>query len=158
MKLFRTFILVMASTFFVAPTPTTNRPDISPILEADHPTVISKFGYRTHPLTNVKKLHQGVDIKAAKNAKVIATANGIIVDVSRSTKGYGNSIVIQHSDTLKTRYAHLDQIFVENGQDVAKGQEIGTVGNTGNATTIHLHYEVLENAKAVDPLEYFPLK
>ena len=102
--------------------------------------------------------HPGVDIKALKGTPVYAIANGVAEKVSYSNGGFGNHIVLRHDEvpdfkdstqltTLHSGYAHLNEIFIEDGEVVTKGQLIGAVGDTGTATTDHLHFQI-DNAKA----------
>lgn len=97
--------------------------------------------------------HPAVDIKALKGTPVYAMANGVVEKVSYSNAGFGNLIVVKHNrvpspdradafTTLHSGYAHLSDIFVTDGEVVSKGQMIGTVGNTGTATTDHLHFQI----------------
>ena len=108
---------------------------------------------RTHPITGVYKLHNGVDIGAAKNAKVVAARSGTVTTVSYSS-GYGNYVVITHSGGIQTLYAHLTKATVKEGQSVSAGEQIGKVGMTGYATGYHLHFTVFVNGSTVDPMKY----
>lgn len=101
--------------------------------------------------------HPAVDIKTLKDTPVFAIANGVIEDAGTSSS-WGNYVVIKHTDvpnpdspsqttTLYSTYAHLDQLFVSEGNKIAKGEILGEVGDTGTATTYHLHFQ-LDNANA----------
>jgi murein DD-endopeptidase MepM/ murein hydrolase activator NlpD len=68
--------------------------------------------------------------------------------------GYGNCILIDHGNGLKTRYAHLSKIYVRVGQRVGTGDKIGAVGSSGNSTGPHLHFEVIKNGRTQNPLNY----
>jgi murein DD-endopeptidase MepM/ murein hydrolase activator NlpD len=118
--------------------------------------VTSRYGWRTHPITGESAFHSGIDLGAPKGTPVLATKDGV-VDFAGRSGGYGNLIELSH-DSFGTRYAHLDQIFVKNGQRVKKGQQIGTVGSTGRSTGPHLHFEVLAPSvsgwAAIDPAPY----
>jgi murein DD-endopeptidase MepM/ murein hydrolase activator NlpD len=94
--------------------------------------------------------HQGLDLSAPKGTPVWATADGVVVEAGR--KGaYGRMVLIEHGNGYRTRYAHLKHIKVGRGARVARGDTIGTVGASGNATGSHLHYEVLLDGRPVDP-------
>jgi len=133
------------------------KPNISPINKSE---IISsvKYGNRIHPIYKVEKIHEGIDLISKEGTPIISTADGTIESVKNSNKGYGNMIVIKHNDIYTTRYAHLKDINVKKGEQVKKGQTIGTVGNTGTSTRAHLHYEIIENGKKVDPFNFFSIK
>jgi len=114
----------------------------------------SLYGYRIHPNTNTKKFHAGIDIRAKHGNSVYAAFDGNVVEVKKSSKGYGNTIEIVHENGLVTRYAHLSAFSVKRGDVICKGKVIGKIGTTGNATGPHLHFEIIENKKKVNPLEY----
>jgi murein DD-endopeptidase MepM/ murein hydrolase activator NlpD len=94
--------------------------------------------------------HQGLDLAAPKGTSVRATAGGVVTLADRSGD-WGRLVVIEHGGGWETRYAHLSHLRVERGERVVRGQEIGTVGRTGNATGYHLHYEVRQAGQALDP-------
>ena len=135
-----------------------DRPSISPIEKKDNPKVISEYGKRIHPILDVEKMHLGVDIVADVNASVVATANGIVIEVMKLDTGYGNAVIIEHKEGLKTLYAHLNKVLVTEGEMIRISQKVGTVGNTGASTHSHLHYEVIKNQTNVNPLDYFSMK
>lgn len=104
--------------------------------------------------------HTGVDLcrsgGGSKNTPVVASRDGTVELVQRSSSGYGHQILINHGNGLKTRYAHLvsGSIGVSVGQRVSAGQIIGRVGSTGNSTGPHLHFEIIVNGSTVNPLKY----
>lgn len=103
-----------------------------------------------------QRRHEGIDIFAAKGSPVLAVADGYVIEVTEDGIG-GKSVTIQSDDyDWRTYYAHLDEQKVSRGQLVKKGQQIGTVGNTGNAKTTppHLHFGMYEGSAAMDPLPY----
>lgn len=106
----------------------------------------SKFGTRRG-----RGVHEGIDILAKQGTPVRAAAAGR-VRLSGWMRGYGNLIILEHERDLETRYAHLRRSLVRKGDRVERGQVIGEVGRTGNATTSHLHFEVRERAHARNPL------
>ena len=114
----------------------------------------SLYGYRIHPNTNTKKFHAGLDIRAKHGNAVYAAFDGKVVEVKKSSKGYGNTIKIVHENGLVTLYAHLSAFSVKRGDVICKGKIIGKIGTSGNATGPHLHFEIIENKKKVNPLAY----
>ena len=118
----------------------------------------SGFGWRTHPLTQKREFHQGLDIKTRSGVPVIAAAAGTVVKVERI--GYlGKTVEINHGkDKFKTVYGHLQDYAegLEVEQHVTRGQLIGYVGNTGRSTGAHLHYGVyeMETERWVNPINY----
>jgi murein DD-endopeptidase MepM/ murein hydrolase activator NlpD len=105
---------------------------------------------RMHPVYNVPRAHQGIDVVAPRGTPIVAPAAGRVVDVGRQT-GYGKIVTLDHGNGVRTRYAHCEEILVKVGQRVTRGEEVATVGRTGVATNYHLHYEVLVNGHHVDP-------
>ena len=115
--------------------------------------VSSRFGYRISPFTSEREFHKGLDISTRKKSPVIAPSDGIVSSV-RWDHGYGKLLSISHGYGVKTRYAHLDEVLVKQGQYVKRGQKIALVGDTGRTTGPHLHYEVHLNEVPVNPLRY----
>ena len=117
--------------------------------------ISSLYGYRTK--NGVKKMHYGVDMAALKGTTVKATADGVVTAVKVGMPGYGNMIEIKHKSGFVSRYAHLHSIDIVAGSHVRLGEVIGTVGATGNVRGVdpsHLHFELANNGKKVDPLPY----
>ena len=114
----------------------------------------SNYGYRHHPKSQKRKFHTGVDIAAYSGAEIYATADGI-VESAGWTGGYGNYVVIKHSDDYKTAYAHQSKVLVQKGDAIKCGDIIGRVGNTGRSTGPHLHYEVIYKEKKVNPEKFY---
>jgi murein DD-endopeptidase MepM/ murein hydrolase activator NlpD len=96
--------------------------------------------------------HQGVDIPSSAGTPIKASSSGTVIYSGNTIKGYGNLIILRHSDEFVTVYAHNQTNLVEEGSRVERGQIIGKVGQTGRATGHHLHFEIRRNNKAVDPL------
>lgn len=96
----------------------------------------------------------GINIAAPKGTPFRAAENGVVAYVGNELKGFGNLILIKHADGWMTAYAHADQVLVKKGQTVKKGQELGTVGQTGAVTQPQLHFEIRRQNEAVDPEEY----
>ena len=97
--------------------------------------------------------HTGTDFASAYGTDVFATADGIVTFAGWSS-GYGRLVKIQHQFGIETRYAHQSNIRVKVGQRVSRGEQIGDMGNSGNSTGTHLHYEVRVNGKAVNPMTF----
>ncbi|MFK4998969.1 M23 family metallopeptidase [Bacillus sp. N9] len=101
------------------------------------------------------KLHKGIDIARPSNYTIKAADNGVVVSAGWDNGGYGNKIVIDHQNGMRTVYAHLDSVGVSAGQTVEKGAAIGVMGSTGHSTGVHLHFEVYKNGKLENPVNYF---
>jgi murein DD-endopeptidase MepM/ murein hydrolase activator NlpD len=129
-------------------------PAIQPIANQDLRRFASGFGYRTHPILKVSRMHTGCDFSAPTGTPVFATGDGKVITAKRSS-GYGNEIEIDHGFGYITKYAHLSSFDVREGQKVKRGQQIGKVGNTGLSVAPHLHYEVMHNKNKVNPVNYF---
>ncbi|MCO4321471.1 M23 family metallopeptidase [Aliidiomarina quisquiliarum] len=113
----------------------------------------SQYGIRRDPFTGNPTMHRGIDYAAAIGTVVAVTGAGIVTYAGRRS-AYGNMVEVDHGAGLRTRYAHLDSYTVEVGEVVTRGQEIGQVGQTGRATGPHVHYEVLQNGRHLNPAEY----
>ncbi|WDV44600.1 M23/M56 family metallopeptidase [Clostridiaceae bacterium M8S5] len=113
--------------------------------------ITGRFGERIHPIIKQKRFHSGIDIRAIKGTNIISVRAGI-VERADFYGTYGNMVVIDHGNGIKTLYAHCDKLFVKEGQKVNKQQKIATVGVTGKANGPHLHFEVIENNLKVNPL------
>ncbi len=111
------------------------------------------FGYRKDPFTGKKTFHEGLDISANSGTPVKASASGVVEFAGRKG-GYGNCIIINHGNGLKTLYAHCSKLLAKEGQKVQKGDLIANVGSTGRSTGPHLHFEVHVGGTPVDPLKY----
>lgn len=113
----------------------------------------SGYGWRTDPMGGLgDDFHIGNDLAAAEGTPVLAAADGV-VRAAGSHKSYGNYLRILHADGDETLYAHMQYLFVKAGAQVAAGQTLGTVGQTGNATGAHLHFEILHRGLRYDPAE-----
>jgi murein DD-endopeptidase MepM/ murein hydrolase activator NlpD len=130
-------------------------PAIQPISNKQLHALASGFGWRTHPIYKVKKMHTGIDFAASIGTPIYATADGTVAEVSVKFSGYGKMVEVDHGFGYRTRYAHMHEFAVRAGQTVKRGDLIGYVGNTGLSTAPHLHYEVLINKGQVDPVHYF---
>jgi len=131
-------------------TPTENRPSILPVTGK----LTGNFGLRRNPLHGPRfRFHRGIDIAVPVGTSIIAPADGEVI-FTGVKHGYGNTIVIRHSDKILTYYAHLSRFSVSLNQPVRQGEEIGKTGSTGRSTGPHLHYEIRVNDEAVDPFSY----
>jgi murein DD-endopeptidase MepM/ murein hydrolase activator NlpD len=124
---------------------------VAHILKPVAGAVTSAFGWRRHPITHEVKFHQGVDLRAAYGQEVQAAAGGKVV-FSGDQGGYGATVVVEHADGTRTRYAHLSARLVKHGDTVEAGEPLGRAGRSGSATGTHLHFEVIApNGKRVEP-------
>jgi len=126
-----------------------SRPNISPAKG----WITSLFGMRMSPFTGRKTFHAGLDVAAAIGTPIIAPAEGIVVFTGRKGS-YGNSVIIDHDNGIVTLYAHIHEMFVRVGQKVKRGDRIASIGNTGRSTGPHLHYEVIENGRSINPISF----
>ena len=108
---------------------------------------------RISPFTGLSQRHQGLDIANRTGVTVMTTADGLVVKTAKDGT-LGKYIIINHGYGLKTKYGHLSKIVVKRGQKVKRGEEIGAMGSTGKSTGPHLHYEVLVNNVASNPMKY----
>lgn len=117
--------------------------------------ISSNFGYRTHPIYNVVRLHAGTDLAGGCGIPIYAARGGQVVYAGWNG-GYGNFILINHGDGISTGYAHIatGKTFVRYGEQVSTGTHIANVGSTGGSTGCHLHFEVREDGKAINPVPY----
>lgn len=112
--------------------------------------VSSAYGWRRDPLHGRTRFHGGIDLAASYGTEVPAAAGGTVVS-AREQGGYGLTVVVSHGDGYQTRYAHLSSIDVREGDAVGKGTLVGRVGSTGRSTAPHLHFEVLQGGRRIDP-------
>ncbi|MCC8035703.1 MAG: M23 family metallopeptidase [Rikenellaceae bacterium] len=130
-------------------------PAIWPIDKSKLKGDIGAFGGRNHPTLGRFQMHTGIDLGADRGVPVYATGDGVVLqDPDRGT-GYGLQVLINHGFGYKTRYAHLNKIYVIPGQHIKRGEVIGEVGSTGRSTGPHLHYEVIYMNQHVNPINYF---
>jgi murein DD-endopeptidase MepM/ murein hydrolase activator NlpD len=123
-------------------------PTVNPVLGPYH--FSSGFGRRRDPFTGEAAFHPGIDICAARGTPVRATADGTVELVERSS-GLGLTIVISHGNGYETLYGHCDKILAKTGQTVHRGDIIAEVGNTGRSTGPHVHYEVHQGGRPINP-------
>ncbi len=113
--------------------------------------------HRFHPILKRIQPHKGVDFGCNKGTEIYATADGVVEKAVTEgfSGGYGKQVLVDHSFGYKTRYAHLNEVLVKEGDRVYRGQVIALSGNTGRSTAPHLHYEVIHRGVEVDPANYF---
>ena len=133
-------------------------PAIQPIENRDLTLVASGFGHRIHPIYKIPKMHTGIDFSAPVGTPVYATGGGVVQSVIRSERGLGNQIVIDHGFGYTTLYASMDELQVRRGERVQRGDQIGTVGDSGLSVAPHLHYEVHLDGEPMNPINYFFLE
>lgn len=133
-------------------------PAIQPIENKDLTLIASGYGHRIHPIYKIRKMHPGIDFSAPVGTPIFATGDGVVESVTRSARGLGNRVVIDHGFGYKTLYACMDEISIRRGRSVKRGDVIGTVGDSGLSVAPHLHYEVLLNGEQVNPINYFFLE
>jgi murein DD-endopeptidase MepM/ murein hydrolase activator NlpD len=116
--------------------------------------VTDGFGMRRNPFSGEgREVHEGLDIAVDFGTPVTTTADGLVIYAAPHA-GYGNLVIVYHSNGITTRYGHLSRISVEAGQRVRRSDQVGNAGSTGRSTGPHVHYEIRENDQSVDPLRY----
>ncbi len=115
--------------------------------------ISSGFGIRKDPIHGMSRMHKGLDIAAKESTFVYPLGKGKVI-FSGYKPGYGNTVEIQHGNTVVTRYAHLEMSLIDVGRDVDQNDIIALVGNTGRSTGPHLHLELAFNGEVVDPEVY----
>lgn len=113
----------------------------------------SSFGRRTDPFTGRMAWHNGVDFAAAAGEDIVSVGTGV-VRFSGNRPGYGLMVEVDHGNGYLTRYAHAQDLLVEQGEIVNQGQTIALIGSTGRSTGPHVHFEVYKNGRVVDPASY----
>ena len=131
------------------------RPAIQPVSINELTRFGSAFGMRLHPILQVVRMHEGIDLTCPRGTKVFATADGVVVESGYTSGGLGIRIFIDHGYGYKTNYGHLEKVLVKKGDRVKRGDVIGQVGNTGLSMAPHLHYEVIVNGRKVNPINYY---
>jgi len=128
-------LIIVGTAFETAP-----QQFIWPMAQRD---ISSAFGARNNR-------HKGIDLRASPGTEIYAAADGVVAFVGRK-KGYGKVIILEHSNQVKTLYAHNQGNHVHIGQQVRQGEVIATVGDSGNATGYHLHFEFIKAGKQLNP-------
>jgi Rod binding domain-containing protein len=115
--------------------------------------ICSGFGPRSDPFTHATRMHRGIDIDAEAGTPVYPVAEGRVV-FAGTRGGYGTMVIVEHRDGFETRYAHLDEVEVADGDWLDGSQTLGSVGSTGRSTGPHLHLEVRQQGEARDPMSF----
>ncbi len=110
--------------------------------------ITSRFGSRWG------SVHKGIDVGGSVGDPVLSADEGKVVFAGWNTGGYGNLVILDHSNGYQTYYAHMNEILVSDGDVIEKGYQLGTVGNTGRSTGPHLHFEVRKDGEPQDPQTY----
>ena len=113
--------------------------------------ITSGFGLRVHPILRFARMHNGLDFGAGWGTPIHAAADGQVIKAGWAG-GYGRQVRIAHGDGMATSYSHMSRMAVDPGAYVRQGQLIGYVGSSGLSTGPHLHYEVLRDGRAVNPM------
>lgn len=125
-----------------------------PIKDMSYVQVGASVGMKHNPVYNLTMQHDGLDLIAPQGAKVYAAAAGRVSNVTRSRKGLGNEVEIDHGNGYVTKYSLLGDISVTQGRTVSQGQVVGTVGVSTFVSAPHLHFEVRYNGELQDPIHY----
>jgi murein DD-endopeptidase MepM/ murein hydrolase activator NlpD len=139
--------------------------DFSYIANAGKGRITSRFGYRIHPISKRKKFHHGLDIAHPTGTEVLAMADGVVIQSEMADNKCGGTIAVDHGDIngkkIKTRFCHNSKLLKKIGDNVKKGDVIAISGGgkgdpgRGGSTGPHIHFEVYENGKTVDPRPYY---
>lgn len=116
-------------------------------------TVSSAFGYRDHPMVGQERFHYGIDLMAEEGTVIGAFADGTVTAVAESST-LGKYVEVRHANGVTTLYAHCSRITASSGQSVKMGDPIAEVGDTGDATGYHLHFELCRDGRYLNPVYY----
>ncbi len=130
------------------------RPAIQPIGRKDLIRFGSSFGTRMHPILKVVRPHEGIDLTARRGTNIYATADGEVLQAGYRAGGFGKKVLLDHGYGYRTVYGHCDEVIVEPGQQVKRGEVIARVGSTGLSKSPHLHYEVQKDRRVIDPVPF----
>lgn len=138
--------------------PSGSSPDSAPssgsqLARPSNGPVTSSYGQRRHPIYGTTRMHTGTDFGAPSGAPVFAADGGTVVSAGWRG-GYGNAVVVNHGGGMTTLYAHMSGFSVSAGQQVSRGQTVGSTGSTGYSTGPHLHFEVRMNGSPTNPMGY----
>jgi murein DD-endopeptidase MepM/ murein hydrolase activator NlpD len=115
-----------------------------------------RYGYREHhPILGIGRMHYGQDFRVPYGTKVFATGDGIVASAGSNSGGFGNVVIIDHGNGLRSYYAHLSEICVSEGMNVKRGDKIGLSGDTGSSTGPHLHYQINKFGQPVNAINFF---
>lgn len=115
--------------------------------------ISSTYGMRKHPISGFSKKHEGLDYAAPRGTPIFSSGDGVVEEVKSTNKGYGRYVKIRHTLNYETLYGHMERFAkgMRKGLRVSQGDVIGYVGSSGNSTGPHLHYEVIERGKKINP-------
>lgn len=160
-KFYYIYIIVIILYLYTFSNKKIENNEISFTYPTDYTSLSSTYGERY--LYGYKNFHDGIDFLAPQNSKVFASCSGYIIYASFLETGYGNTIIISHSENYKTLYCHLSENFIVSpGQFVKQGELIGYVGprflssgiQNGNTTGPHLHFSIYKNNSSINPLNF----
>ena len=113
--------------------------------------IIAAYGAKTNGKSN-----DGINVAVPEGTPVKAAEDGVVAYAGNELKGYGNLVLVRHSNGYVTAYAHASQLMVKRGQSIKRGQVIAKSGQTGDASSPQLHFEIRRQGRPVDPLQYLP--
>ena len=129
-------------------------PAIMPIAIKDFNRISAGYGWRVHPIYKTRKFHDGMDFTGKTGTPLYATGDAVVKKVGK-IRGYGKTVILDHGFGYTTLYAHLNGYNVKRGQKVKRGEVIAFLGNTGQSTGPHVHYEVRKSGRHVNPINYY---
>ena len=152
---------VPPTTAPVQTTPPASIPNCNPdsgnwLTPVPYYTLSSTFGMRFHPILNIWRMHNGIDMGCAEGTEIYASRGGVVSVAAYQENGAGNYVQINHGDGYSSIYMHMTHYIVSAGDYVAAGQVIGYVGSTGLSKGNHLHFGISYDGTYVNPLEYLP--
>lgn len=124
-------------------------PRIFPVIHG-HARISSAFGWRHHPILKRRQWHDGLDIAADWDAPIVSAADGVVVYAGYRF-GYGITVDVRHANGFMTRYTHMGEAAVKNGDVLQAGDLIGLMGSTGRSTGPHVHFEVIKDDEKINP-------
>lgn len=116
-------------------------------------TISSYFGYRKNPTGENDRFHYGLDMTAEKGTEIVSFADGVVT-VTAESSSYGKYLIIVHDNGCTTLYAHCERILASSGQSVKKGEIVAAVGDSGQTTGAHLHFELQKDGIYLNPIYY----
>jgi murein DD-endopeptidase MepM/ murein hydrolase activator NlpD len=155
-------IMILASSFMPATANFDTEPDLSIITQETTPlTTESGIQYPVEEIliTQTYKLyHPGIDLDGITGEPIYPVMTGVVENISYSRFAYGNAVIINHGNGITSLYAHLSTIEVKEGQKVTMDTKLGEMGATGRSFGDHLHLEVRDHGRAINPLSVLPQK
>lgn len=127
-----------------------------PVMRPTDGAILSGFGVRDHPVLRVRRMHEGLDFRAAVGSPLYAPGDATVKRTGNRAGGYGLVIDLDHGYGYQTRFAHLSGVAdgIRPGTKVKRGDLIGYTGRSGVVSGPHLHYEIIYNGRKVDPMQY----